>query len=255
MAKVRPYYAEGSLSAAFYDLVTEADTRLRGDIDIYADLASPGTSVLELGAGSGRIAAALAERGFTVTGVDIAPAMLARAGARLARLRPEAAMRVTLRRGDMTALDLKTTFDAVICPFFTLAHVPAGAAWRNAFATAARHLGAGGLAAFHLPRIEVMRRPGPPDPGLPVMDQALEDGRRLRLFVRERSFREDVGRFDQVVEYVVVDAAGRVLDRSPERLTFYMADPRPLAAVAGLVPDRPPIPLGEVGDIWVFRKA
>src|SRR5205809_716320 len=117
MAAARPYYAPGSMSAAFYDVVTAADARLAGDVDIYAGL----------------------------------PA--------------DAAARIELRLGDMTALDLKRTFDAVICPYFTLAHVPAGQAWRNSFASAARHLQAGGLAAFHLPRLELMRQAAqPPDP-------------------------------------------------------------------------------------------
>lgn len=255
MAKIRPYYADGGLSAAFYDVVTDADARLRGDAEVYADLAAPGARILELGAGTGRLTLELAARGFSVCGVEIAPAMLAQARARLAETPGEIAARVELVRGDMTALDLKRAFDLVICPYFTLAHVPTGAAWRNTFATAARHLAPGGLAAFHLPRLEVMRAPGPSNPDLPVMDQPLPDGRRLRLHVRERAFKEGVGRLDQVLDYVVVDAAGRVVARSAERLTYYMADPQPAAEAAGLVLDRPPIPLGDVGDIWVFRAA
>ncbi len=255
MAPARPYYADKGLSAAFYDLITAADTRLAGDVEIYAGLAPAGGSVLELGAGTGRVAFALAERGLTVAGIELAPAMLAQGQARRAALPAEVAARVELRRGDMTALDLKRTFDLVACPFFTLAHVPAGAAWRNTFATAARHLAPGGLAAFHLPLMEIMRLPGPANPGLPVMDQPLPGGGRLRLYVRERSFREAVGRLDQVVEYVELDAAGAVVRRSPERLTYYLTDPEPLAATAGLVRDRDPIPLGGVGEIWVFRKA
>ena len=38
MSIERPYYAEGSLSAAFYDLVTAADATLAGDVDLYAGL-------------------------------------------------------------------------------------------------------------------------------------------------------------------------------------------------------------------------
>ncbi len=255
MVKVRPYYGEGSLSAAYYDLITAADSRLAGDIEIYAALIPAGGSVLELGAGSGRITGALAGEGFTLTGIDIAPAMLAQAEARRGALPPEVAGRITFRRGDMTALDLKQAFDVVICPFFTLAHVPAGAAWRNTFAVAAKHLSSGGLAAFHLPKLEIMKLPGPQNPDRPVMDQALPDGRRLRLFVRGRSFREGINRLDQVVEYALVDGAGRTLQSSAERLTFYLADPEPLAASAGLVLDRPPVDVGGMGDIWVFRKA
>ncbi|HEY8614861.1 class I SAM-dependent methyltransferase [Phenylobacterium sp.] len=253
MAQARPYYADKSLSAAFYDVVTAADERLAGDIEAYAGLAAPGSSVLELGAGGGRVTFALAEQGYTVTGIEIAPAMLAQAQARLAQLPAELAARVELRRGDMTALDLKRTFDLVICPYFTLAHVPAGTAWRNTFATAARHLPPGGRAAFHLPLLEIMRMPGPPKE-MVVFDRPLPGGGRLQLHVLERTFKAAIGRLDQVIEYVERDAAGAVLRRSPERLTFYLTDPEPLAATAGLVRDRDPIPLGGVGDIWVFRR-
>ena len=255
MAQARAYYADKGLSAAFYDTVTAADVRLAGDVEIYAGLAAAGGAVLELGAGTGRVALALGERGFSVTGVEIAPAMLAQAVARRSAAPENVAARVTLLRGDMTALDLKRTFDLVVCPYFTLAHVPAGAAWRNTFATAARHLATGGLAAFHLPLIEIMRAPGPAHPELPVMDEALPGGGRLQLYVRERVFREAVGRLDQVVEYVELNPEGRPIRRSPERLTYYLTEPTPLAASAGLIADRDPIPLGGVGEIRVFRKA
>jgi SAM-dependent methyltransferase len=254
MAQARPYYADKGLSAAFYDAVTALDARLEGDIEVYAKLAPAGGSLLELGCGTGRVAFALAERGFSVTGVEIAPSMLAQAQAKRATLDPETAAGVTLRRGDMTALDLKRTFDLVVCPYFTLAHVPAGAAWRNTFATAANHLESGGFAAFHLPLLEPMRAPGPAHPDLPVMDQALAGGGRLQLYVRERTFREAIGRLDQVIEYVERGADGRVLRRSHERLTYYLTDPEPLAATAGLVKHQQPIDLGGVGEIWVFRK-
>ena len=254
MAQARPYYSDKGLSAVFYDTVTGADARLEGDLEVYAKLAPSGGSVLELGAGTGRVAIALAERGLHVTGVEIAPSMLAQAQAKRAALDPDTASRVALRRGDMTALDLKRTFDLVLCPYFTLAHVPAGAAWRNTFATAAHHLERDGLAAFHLPLLEPMRAPGPANPDLPVMDRALENGRRLQLYVRERSFRETVGRLDQVIEYVERGAEGQVLRRSYERLTYYLADPEPLAAAVGLVKHQTPIELGGVGEIWIFRK-
>jgi SAM-dependent methyltransferase len=251
----RPYYAEKGLSAAFYDTVTAADTRLEGDLDIYARLAPPGGKILELGAGTGRLTFALAERGFSVVGVDIAPAMLAQAAAKQADLTPAVAARVELKRGDMTVLDLKRSFDLVICPYFTLAHVPRGMAWKNTFATAARHLKPGGLAAFHLPLVDIMRLPGPHDSSQPVLDEPTPSGGRLLLFVRERTFREDVGRLDQVIEYVELDARGQALRQSSERLTYYHTDPAPLAAPEGLTPDREPIPLGGVGEVHVFLKA
>lgn len=254
MAAVKSYYAPGSLSAAFYDVVTAADARLAGDVEVYGGLAGPGAAVLELGTGSGRVAAALAERGFAVTGVDIARPMLEQAQARRAALAADAAGRIELKLGDMTALDLKRSFDLVVCPYFGLAHLPVGAAWRNTFATAARHLGPGGLAAFHLPLLELMRQAAPPDPEAVVLDEPVPGG-RLRLRVVKRAFRPEVCRLEQVIEYEQLDARGASLRRSPERLAYFMADPAPLAAAAGLVPDRPPVPLGGVGEIHVFRKA
>ncbi|HEY3949638.1 class I SAM-dependent methyltransferase [Phenylobacterium sp.] len=255
MAQTRPYYAEKGLSAAFYDTVTAADRRLEGDLDVYARLAPPGGTILELGVGTGRLAIALAEKGFRVTGVDIAPAMLAQAQAKLAELPSHVAGRIELKRGDMTAIDLGRTFDLVICPYFTLAHVPRGMAWKNTFLTAAKHLKPGGLAAFHLPLAEIMRLPGPDNPEAPVLDEPTPSGGRLQLFVLQREFREEVGRLDQVLEYVELDARGGVLRRSAERLTYYLTDPEPLAAPAGLAVDREPVPLGGVGEIHVFLKA
>lgn len=42
MVKAKPYYAEGALSALYYDVVTAADARVRGDEAVYVDLAQPG---------------------------------------------------------------------------------------------------------------------------------------------------------------------------------------------------------------------
>jgi hypothetical protein len=143
----------------------------------------------------------------------------------------------------------------VICPYFTLAHVPRGMAWKNTFATASRHLKPGGLAAFHLPLLEIMRLPGPDNTELPVLDQPTPSGGRLRLYIREREFREDVGRLDQTLEYVELDGRGVVLRSALERLIYYYADPLPVASGEGLIEDRDPIPLGGVGEILIFRKA
>jgi SAM-dependent methyltransferase len=63
--------------ARYYDLDLRDDP---GDVDLYLALAArTGGPVLELAAGSGRIAVPLAAAGYGVTGVDNDPAMLARA--------------------------------------------------------------------------------------------------------------------------------------------------------------------------------
>jgi SAM-dependent methyltransferase len=63
--------------ARYYDLDLRDDP---GDLDLYLALAArTGGPILELAAGSGRIAVPLAAAGYQVTGVDNDPAMLARA--------------------------------------------------------------------------------------------------------------------------------------------------------------------------------
>lgn len=254
MAGVRPYYSEKGLTATFYDLTTAMDPSLAGDIDIYRGLAPPGGSVLELGVGTGRVAFALAEGGLTVTGIDLAPTMLGQARAKLTAADPQVAARLTLLQGDMAALSLVGTFDAVICPYFGLAHLPAGAAWRSVFAGVAKRLKPGGLCAFHLPSAERMAQAPAAAPDRPVFQAPLDaTGRQLSIFIHERTAKPGVGRFDQVVDHVVVGPKGEER-RARERITYYAADPDPYALAAGLALDRPPIDLGGVGAIHVFRR-
>jgi SAM-dependent methyltransferase len=254
MVETRPYYSEKGLTAAFYDLTTAMDPTLAGDIEIYESLSPPGGSVLELGAGTGRVAFALAERGRAVLGLDLAPTMLAQAQARRTAADPELAARLRFVRGDMAQLNLGEAFDAVICPYFGLAHLPAGAAWRNVFAGVARHLKPGGLAAFHLPRAERLAQAPAVPSDVPVLRTPIDAaGRHLSIFIRERIAKVDIGRFDQVVDHVITDGGGRVERRARERLTYYAADPEPFAAAAGLILDRPAIDLGGVGAVHVFR--
>ncbi len=255
MTETRRYYSEKGLTATFYDVVTALDPTLQGDIDIYGGLVPAGGHVLELGAGTGRVSLALAERGLSVTGLDLAPTMLAQAQAKRATLAPELASRLTFIQGDMAALSLPDTYDAVICPYFGLAHLPAGAAWRNVFAGVASHMKPGALAAFHLPDAKRMAEAPRAPKGVPVLQHTLDwSGRKLLVYIHERTARLDIGRFDQVVDHVVTDAFGKEERRARERLTYYAADPTPVAEAAGLVQDREPIPQGGAGAIHVFRK-
>lgn len=77
-------------------------------------------SVLEAGVGTGRNLAYY-PAGVRVTGIDLSPAMLARAG----RRRPPPGVTVQLQRGDITATGLAPgSFDAVVSSF-TLCVMPA----------------------------------------------------------------------------------------------------------------------------------
>ena len=182
---IKPYYAAGASSTTFYDLVTDADPSLAGDVDLYAQLAGEGRRVLELGTGTGRVAIGLAERGFAVVGLDLAPAMLAQAEAKRADLPADIAARLTFVRGDLTSLALDRRFDAIFAPYFTLAHVQPSSGWKRAFAGIARHLAPGGVVGLHLPIAEKMAAT-PPPPDRPVVRHSLDDGRALTIYVPVR---------------------------------------------------------------------
>src|SRR6185437_12001240 len=85
----------GEALARLYDLDLVEEP---GDIELYRALARrTGGPIIELAVGSGRVAAALVADGHVVVGVDNDPAMLARAGARIA------AGHLTLVEGDLAA--------------------------------------------------------------------------------------------------------------------------------------------------------
>jgi ubiquinone/menaquinone biosynthesis C-methylase UbiE len=126
--------------ARFYDQIMGDRTETVARIENYLDRYRPGArTLLELGCGTGAILAGLANR-LDVTGLDRSPEMLAIAAAKL----PGA----NLVQADMTAFRLDDQFDAVICVFDTLNHLPRFEQWLAMFARVREHLADGGLFAF-----------------------------------------------------------------------------------------------------------
>ncbi len=90
--------------ARLYDLDLVEDP---GDLDLYLALAArTGGPVLEIAAGSGRVAVPLAEAGYEVTAVDIDAAMLARAQKAAAGAGRAVEKRVELIQADLIGLAL-----------------------------------------------------------------------------------------------------------------------------------------------------
>jgi SAM-dependent methyltransferase len=197
------------------------------------------------------VAIGLVRRGHGVLGLDIAPSMLDQAKIKREALPADLAARLRLKLGDMTSLALDETFDLIVCPYFTLAHVPPGAAWRNTFQGVARHLRSGGKAAFHLPTEDGVRLAQPPS-NRAALVRPLKDGGQLALYVIDHKFNPKFGRMDLILDYVTTASPGAVQTRSRERLTNYVADPRPYAEAAGLEVAMAPIDF--VGAIHVFIK-
>ena len=101
--------------APFYDW-ENARTLGRRDVPFWRTVAlHAGGSMLELGAGTGRIAIPLARAGVTVVGIDRSAPMLARARQRLKRAKLQ--RRLRLVRGDIRFLPFRRPFEMVLAPY------------------------------------------------------------------------------------------------------------------------------------------
>jgi SAM-dependent methyltransferase len=132
--------------ARLYDLDLADDP---GDLDLYLALAGrTGDPILELGAGTGRLAVPLAAAGYRVTAVDIDPSMLDRARRRSRDEGPAVVGRLDFVQADL--LTLEPTDE----PLHRLAFIGLNslflladrAGQLGAFQAMARHLAPGGLA-------------------------------------------------------------------------------------------------------------
>jgi SAM-dependent methyltransferase len=158
--------------ARLYDLDLADDA---ADLDLLHALAARADGpVLELAVGTGRLAVPLAEDGHEVTGVDVDPAMLARARDRAAAAGPAVARRVRLVEDDARSVRLPDAGD------FRLAFIPLNSIFlmgsradqAATIRTLAAHLAPGGIAMI--------------DAWLPDADDlARYDGRLVLEWVRE----------------------------------------------------------------------
>jgi SAM-dependent methyltransferase len=166
------------------------------DLPLWSQLAREAAGpVLDLGAGTGRVALHLAADGFEVTALDRAPELLAALSAR-AR---ERGLNIEAVRGDARDFSLSQAYALVMAPM-QLAHVVGGAGARSSMLAAVRrHLRPGGRAAFALlgelpagdpeappPLPDVLDREGWVFSSQPLEVVAVEGGleiRRLRQLV------------------------------------------------------------------------
>ncbi len=155
-AEVRDYYRA---IAEVYDL----ELACRGDEAFWRGLGLNYRHgrILELGAGSGRVTALLAEHGAHVTALDLSPDMLRRAAARLGAT---GRVNVELVEADMRTARLGTRFDLVVAVDDPFSHLTEDADRDAALGVVARHLKADGcfvLDALWLPPTEIARATSP----------------------------------------------------------------------------------------------
>ncbi len=154
-----PDPATAAALARLYDLDLRDDP---GDLDLYLALAERADGpVLELGAGTGRLAVPLAMAGHQVTAVDLDPAMLDRARGHAAAtgVPPD---RLALVEADLLDLRLPDAgrYALAFIALNSIMLLASRDAQRRAVATLAAHLGPGGLAVVDawLPDAEDLAR-------------------------------------------------------------------------------------------------
>ena len=137
--------------AHYYDLLYR-DKDYAGEAEYVAThirkQAPQAKRILDLGCGTGAHAEHLARMGYTVHGVDMSEAMLARAEARKANLPPEVAARLSFCLGDVRTVRTGETYDAVISLFHVMSYQTTNDDLQAAFTTAKVHLNPGGLFLF-----------------------------------------------------------------------------------------------------------
>ncbi len=139
------------------------------DIPLYLNFARrTGGPVLELGCGTGRVLLPLAQAGYSVVGVDISGAMLARA--RTKARRAGVARRVALLQADVTHLALGRPFPLIIYAANSFMHHTTQGEQREVLLRIRDHLRPGGLVILdlfnpdihylseHTGRVELVRR-------------------------------------------------------------------------------------------------
>jgi len=129
----------GRLVGDDYDAIYEGVFDTEGAVALLGRLAGPGSLILELGVGTGRLALPLAARDHEVWGVDASAEMLDQ----LTRKAGGKAVRCVL--GDFSEVAVDRTFDVAVITFNTIFALPDQDAQVRCFANVAHHLRPGGL--------------------------------------------------------------------------------------------------------------
>ncbi len=150
---VRPYGGQATVYDREYRCHV-LDVRLYLDRLRYHRVRGP---VLELGVGTGRVAAPIATAGYSVTGIDLSDSMLRQARRLRGALDPAVAARLRFCKADMASFQLKGTFAAILIPFSTLNLLLDDSARTTCLELCHDHLEPGGLLWLDAPI--------PPKPG------------------------------------------------------------------------------------------
>lgn len=92
--------------------------------------------ILEYACGTGTIARKLAQKGYTIQGVDLSIQMIEKAQ----KLSSCKSHSVSFEVGDMTSINLKKEFDVVLCNYNSVCHLKDWDGWKDFFMNAYKHV-------------------------------------------------------------------------------------------------------------------
>jgi 2-polyprenyl-3-methyl-5-hydroxy-6-metoxy-1,4-benzoquinol methylase len=162
-----------------------------------------GGRVLDAGCGTGTLALRFAREGFAVTGVDLSPRMIEQARSK------ERGSAVDWRVADLTALELGTSFDAIVSVADVLNHLPTLDDWEAAFRCVRAHLRPGGI--FFADTMTCR--------GLEQMDQQSVQERGGTTLILAVVWEPDARRSTLKITSFAPAADGRLYDRARETIT------------------------------------
>ena len=197
-------------------------TGVEGDTAFYRRLSKEtGGPILEVGCGTGRVAAALATDGHEVVGVDISGPMLRLAEQRRQALSADLAARLSFQRADMRTLDLGRDFALIVTPARVFQFMLTTAAQRDALAALRMHLRPNGRLVLDLfdPRLDLV---------VPSAESTRRGGELIHPTTGNRvtweitARRPDPARqlIDEDWTFSEIDASGEALRTTTEQLTL-----------------------------------
>jgi len=114
----------------------------------------PSASILDLACGTGSLSLALAQKGYSVIGLDLAEAMIHQARLKQDEIDPEQQLHVQFQVDDMRYFALEKPVDVVVCHYDSLNHLSNETELRGTFMQVAQALKPGGLFLFDLNTLE-----------------------------------------------------------------------------------------------------